>query len=97
MDEQETCEFCGVNTNIRQHHLIPKSKGGKVTAATCGQCESYIHNTWSHNELRDIYHSVDIILANEGFQKFLKWRRKQSPITLFKTTRANRRDKNKYH
>ena len=84
-------------TLTRDHHLVPRAKGGTKTAACCEVCESYIHKTWNHNQLRDIYNSVEIILADEGFQKFLKWRRKQPATTLFKSSRGKNRDKNKYH
>lgn len=77
--------------------MVPRSKGGTVTADVCETCESYLHKTWTHNELRDIYNSVESILANEGFQKFLKWRRKQPATVVAKSKRGKFRDKNKYH
>jgi glutaredoxin-related protein len=91
------CVFCGLVTATRGHHVIPKSKSGKTTIQTCETCENFIHQTWSHNQLRDTYNSVEVILSDEGFQKFLKWRRKQPAETLFKSSRAKHRDKNKYH
>lgn len=95
--EENKCEFCGMTTLARGHHVVPKSKGGRTVVPTCETCESYIHKTWTHNELRDIFNSVDAILANEGFQKFLKWRRKQPATALFKSSPGKFRDKNPYH
>ena len=80
----------------RKHHLIPRSKKGEVTIDCCETCESFLHKTWTNNELRDKYNSVDAILANEGFQKFLKWRRKQDSTALFKSDRGKFRDRNPY-
>lgn len=94
--EVNKCEFCGMITFTRGHHVIPRSKGGKEVIPTCETCESFIHKTWSHNQLRDTYNSLESILADEGFQKFLKWRRKQSPVTLFKSNPGKFRDKRKY-
>jgi len=94
--EINKCEFCKMIALTRGHHVIPKSKGGKEIVPTCETCESYIHSTWSHNQLRDIYNSVEAILANEGFQKFLKWRNKQSAEVLFRSDPAKFRDKRKY-
>lgn len=94
--EENKCEFCGITTVTHGHHVIPRSKGGKEIVPTCGTCESFIHKTWSHNQLRDIYNSVDLILADKGFQKFLKWRRKQPSTTLFKSDSGKFRDKKKY-
>ncbi len=90
------CEFCGMFTMTRGHHIIPRSKGGTTIVPTCETCESYIHKTWTHNELRDVYNSVESILANEGFQKFLKWRRKQSTTVLFKSDTGKYRDKRRF-
>jgi hypothetical protein len=92
----DNCVFCGFHTLTRGHHIIPKCKGGTEIVPSCQTCEDYIHKTWSHNELRDVYNNVETILANEGFQKFLKWRRKQSPDTLFKSDMGKTRDKGKF-
>jgi len=92
----DKCEFCGIITTVRGHHIIPKSKKGKIIVSTCETCESYIHKTWNHNELRDVYNSVESILANEGFQKFLKWRRKQPAETWFSSSLGKYRNKRKY-
>jgi hypothetical protein len=95
--EINKCVFCGLTTSVNYHHLIPRSKGGKETVSCCFTCENFIHKKWNHNELRDVYNSVEVILANKEFQSFLKWRRKQLPTVLFKSKRGKFRDKNKYH
>ena len=91
------CEFCGLPALTRGHHVIPKSKGGNTIVPTCETCESFIHKTWTHNELRDTYNSVESILKSPKFQSFLKWRRKQPLTVIFKSSRSKFRDKNKYH
>lgn len=93
---EEFCEFCGLRTITRNHHLTPRSKGGKDTALCCENCENFIHSTWSHNELRDMYNNVETIVQNEKFQKFLKWRLKQPTTVVFKSDRGNNRCKRKY-
>lgn len=92
----EFCELCQLHVYTRKHHLTPRSKGGKETADVCETCESFIHKTWTHNELRNTYNSVGAILSSEKFQKFLKWRRKQPVTALFKSERGKNRDKRKY-
>ncbi len=91
------CIFCKLTTLTRGHHIIPRSKGGNEIVQTCESCESFIHSTWSHNELRDVYNNVDTIAGSEKFQKFLKWRWKQPTTAVFKSTLGKTRDKNKYH
>jgi len=92
----DTCVFCGCEVHIRMHHLIPRCKKGNTVVPSCLNCESYIHSAWSHNELRDTYNNVETILANEKFQKFLKWRLKQPLTAVFKSDRGNNRSKRKY-
>ena len=91
------CVFCKLIVPTRGHHIIPRCKNGEEIVSTCETCESYIHKTWTHNELRDVYNSVESILSSKKFQKFLNWRRKQSVDTVFKTEYNKNRDKNKYH
>lgn len=95
--KESNCKLCGLETYVTRHHLIPRSKGGTVTISCCPTCESFLHRTWTHNELRDIYNTVELILNNEKFQKFLKWRLKQPATVLFKSSAGKFRDKNKYH
>jgi hypothetical protein len=95
-NSENICEFCKMETYTRKHHLIPRCKNGKITANTCPTCEGYIHSTWNNNELRDIYNTPEAILATEKFQKFLKWRRKQSATVLFKSDAGKYRKKGKF-
>jgi len=90
------CIFCKVTTLTRGHHITPRSKGGSEIVPTCETCESFIHKTWSHNELRDIYNTVESVLLSEKFQRFLKWRLKQPNTIVFKSSPGKNRDKRKY-
>jgi hypothetical protein len=94
---EKLCIFCDSDENIRNHHIIPKCKGGKETIPVCFVCENFIHASWSHNELRDTYNSVEAILNSPKFQAFLKWRLKQPATAVFKSSPGKFRDKNKYH
>jgi hypothetical protein len=93
---EHNCAFCGFLTYTRGHHIVPKSKGGTETVQTCPTCESFIHKTWDHKQLRDVYNTVESILATEQFQKFLTWRRKQPSTTVYSSDRGNSRTKHKY-
>ena len=91
-----TCELCKMHVFTRRHHLTPRSKRGKDTIDCCETCENYLHKTFTNNELRDTFNSVDAILADERFQRFLLWRRKQPAETVFKSDRGQTRSKRKY-
>jgi hypothetical protein len=92
----DSCIFCKLVTLTRGHHIIPRCKGGEVIVPSCETCEDFIHKTWSHNELRDMYNTVESIISTETFQKFLKWRLKQPIDIVFKSDRNKNRNKGKY-
>ena len=78
------------------HHVVPKCKKGTEVVPTCGSCGSFIHATWSHNELRDDFNTVEKIKADPRFQKYAKWIRKQPAETKFRTDRRNGRAEGRY-
>lgn len=92
----DTCVFCHRNIPTRQHHIVPKSKGGTETVSACYSCEDFIHKTWDHNQLRDTYNNVDTIVADTRFQSFLKWLRRQPIGTDFRTKRNKLRTAHPY-
>jgi len=76
--------------------VVPRCKGGREIAPTCQSCEDFIHKTWSHNELRDDFNTVEKILADARFQKFLRWLYKQQDQVIFKSRRNRTRERNLY-
>ena len=38
------CYECGSNKNIHNHHIIPKSRGGKKTIPLCEVCHGLVHD-----------------------------------------------------
>lgn len=96
--KDDQCVFCkrlGV-PKTHGHHIVPKCKGGTDVRPTCGACGSFIHATWSHNQLRDEFNTVEKIVTDERYQKFLKWLLKQDSTAHFKTVRNNNRPAGKY-
>jgi 5-methylcytosine-specific restriction protein A len=76
----EACAFCKRQVPTRGHHVVPRCKGGRDIAPTCHSCEDFIHKTWTHNELRDEFNTVEKIQNDPRFQKFLRWLyRQQAP------------------
>jgi hypothetical protein len=92
----ESCVFCKRQVSTRGHHVVPRCKGGTEIVPTCHSCEDFIHKTWSHNELRDTFNTVESILADARFQKFLKWLYKQQDTAVFRSQRGRNRRPGKY-
>jgi 5-methylcytosine-specific restriction enzyme A len=92
----EGCVFCKRNVPTRGHDVVPRCKGGKETVATCHSCEDFIHKTWSHNQLRDEFNTIEKIRADDRFKRFLRWLRKQQVTSVFRTDRNRTRTARKY-
>jgi len=84
-EEPLPCPLCGrPNYFPSDHHLVPKSRGGKATKTICSDCHNLIHKRWTNKELEKSFHTVEAISADAQFDKHVKWLRKQDP------TRRNR-------
>ena len=64
----EVCAFCNREVPTRGHHVVPRCKGGRDIAPTCHSCEDFIHKTWTHNELRDTFNTVEQIQSDPRFR-----------------------------
>ena len=92
----DPCLFCGRDVPTRGHHIVPRCKGGRDIVPACHSCEDFIHKTWTHNQLRDEFNTVERIKADERFGKFLRWLYKQKDGTVFKTRRNRSRTSHPY-
>lgn len=92
----DTCVFCLRTVPTRGHHVVPRCKGGRQIVPTCHNCEDFIHKTWTHNQLRDDFNTVESICADKRFQKFLRWLRKQQHGAVFTSRRNRARTDKKY-
>lgn len=67
------------------HHMVPKSRGGKTTETICEDCHKSIHAFFTNKELEETYHTPEALLTNEAFAKHIKWLSKQDPGGRSKT------------
>jgi len=93
---KDGCVFCQRDVLTREHHIVPRCKGGRHTEPTCHSCEDFIHKTWTHNELRDTFNTVQRIKADPRFQRFLRWLYKQQENAFFRTRRNRSRTRERY-
>lgn len=59
--------------NLQEHHLVPKTFGGKETVTIHKVCHQKIHATFSERELQHYYHTPERILEHSEIQKFVRW------------------------
>ena len=80
------CQTCGCYCELTKHHLVPvskcKNKYKQVKENStnhiwiCRQCHDAIHASYSEQELRDLYSTLDSLLSAPEFAKFVAWKKK---------------------
>jgi len=83
------CPLCNREVpEVSDHHLKPRSRGGKDTLPICLDCHKSIHAFFTNKELDETYHTVEALLGHEKFAKHIKWLSKQDPNRRYKTKRV---------
>ncbi len=73
-----------------EHHLIPKSHGGRHTAVLHRICHRQIHAVFTETELARQYNSIELLKQQEEMVGFIAWVRLK-PDDFFERTRKSRR------
>jgi hypothetical protein len=85
----DPCPICQrPNLHPSDHHLVPKSRKGKVTETICSDCHRAIHAVFSNKELEREYSTVEALLAHEGFRKLVQFIARQDPGGRVRTARS---------
>ena len=94
-DTYTKCPICkrDFGDNTEDHHLIPKSLGGKVTVPLHQVCHSKIHHTFSERELEKVYNTIESLKEHEEIIKFVKWIGKKAPD--FRVRNRDTKERNK--
>jgi hypothetical protein len=76
----EPCPLCErPNLSPSDHHLVPKSRGGKETLAICRDCHRAVHALFTNKELEKQYHTVESLLEHVELRKMLAFIARQDP------------------
>jgi hypothetical protein len=68
------CERELGSVRIGEHHLIPKTFGGKGNTILIHDiCHAKLHTTITEREMLKYYHTVERLLEHNEIQKFIKW------------------------
>ena len=76
MTEFEVCALCDrpIPPSLRDaHHLVPKSRGGVITAYMHRVCHRQIHALFTETELANKYSSPQALREHPEMSKFIKW------------------------
>ncbi|MBS2017922.1 MAG: HNH endonuclease [Deltaproteobacteria bacterium] len=84
----DPCPLCErPNDDPTDHHLVPKSRGGKVTETICRDCHKAIHAVFSNKELETTYNTVDALMAHEELAKMIRFIAKQQGRVRVRTAK----------
>jgi hypothetical protein len=81
-DPLDPCPLCGRplgDTNLNEHHLVPRSRRGKIKERIHRICHAKIHATFTEKELERRYHSWESLREHEVIAKFIAWVGKKHP------------------
>lgn len=87
----KVCPLCEREVpTVSDHHLVPKSRGGRETEAICLDCHGMIHTLFDNKQLERELNTVEALQAEPRFSKYLKWVSKRSAGRRHKARRPYR-------
>lgn len=77
------CPLCGrllvPGSSVDEHHMVPKSQGGKEKFAIHRVCHQKIHQTLKPRELSRQFATWEALRSHPEIEKFIEWVRKRPP------------------
>lgn len=77
--------------SVDEHHLVPRSQGGKSKSLIHRICHRKIHATFSERELSQTYHTWAALQAHPEIAAFLRWVANKPPTFYDNSRRPARR------
>jgi hypothetical protein len=89
--EENDCPLCQRTDlpELTEHHVVPKSRGGRDTISICRDCHRQIHALFDNKTLECELNSIEDLKKNPSIMKFLKWIRKKPYGSVHKARRSN--------
>ena len=80
-EEPRKCWLCGrtLGAVVQDHHLVPKSKGGRETVPLHPICHRAIHTNFTNAELARVGTDRDALLKNQALSNFVAWVKGKPP------------------
>lgn len=89
----EACPLCGreLDESANEHHLVPKSLGGRETVTLHRICHHKIHSVFTERELKAHYHTIARILERDEMASFVAWVAAKPPAYYSRNERTKSR------
>ena len=89
------CPLCGrlleIGSSVDEHHLIPRSEGGKIKTLIHRICHRKIHATFSERELASEYSTWQALKTHPEIAAFVRWVAGKPPAFYDNSRRPARR------
>ena len=72
------------------HHLIPKSRGGRITEYLHRICHQQVHALLTEKELERDYHTAAALRSHPELRAFLDWVKTKPPSFSQRTVKSQR-------
>ena len=96
VENPDLCPLCErPNYYPSNHHMVPKSRGGRYTRTICCDCHKAIHAHFSNKELERKYFTAEALLSDLEFLKTVEFLRKQDPRRRMRTVPSKGRGRRK--
>lgn len=93
-DELPACPLCGRpmvrGPSIDEHHLVPKSRGGRAAELVHRVCHRKLHATFTESQLAGEYSTWQALRAHPDIAAFIRWLRNKPPEFYDKSAKTNR-------
>ena len=86
---------CGDFLTPSKHHLVPRSRDGRVTVEICVDCHRQIHALFTLPELERDYSTLESLRAAPPMQKWIGWATKQGGGRVAVRTSHAKKNRNK--
>lgn len=77
------CPLCGrpmvSGPSVDEHHLIPRTYGGRETVTLHRICHAKIHAVLTEQQLRDQYRDLDSLRGHPDIALFIRWVGRKPP------------------
>jgi 5-methylcytosine-specific restriction enzyme A len=70
------CEICNTDEAVEEHHVLPKSKGGRhlETISCCSDCGGQVHMLFNNNELASM--TLENLINHDKMVRYVLWKSK---------------------
>ncbi len=89
------CPLCGreliQGPSVEEHHLVPRSLGGRETVWLHCVCHRKIHAELTERQLRDRYATIEALKHHPAIAEFRRWIARKPPEFVTRTRRRNSR------